>query len=126
MKNKLIRNAIQTPDGTILESRSRHDYTTYVDANGKQYMVDGGLDYIRSSAHSDQVDMSVTIDDPHEEVREACNWGTYDINGDQPLTYVKLKDMRTEHIQACVYNVRLMYPQIKTAMKNELNYRSLK
>ncbi len=126
MKNKLIRNAIQTPDGTILQSRSRHDYQMYIDANGKHYMVDGGLDYIRCSAHSDQVDMSVTLDDPHEEVREACTWGTYGINGDQPLTYVKLKDMSTEHIQACIYSVRAMYPQIKTAMENELKYRSSK
>lgn len=124
--SNLIRNAIQTPDGTILESRNRHDYTTYVDANGKRYMVDGGLDYIRCSLNCDQVDMSVTLDDPHEEVREACSWGTYGINGDQPLTYVKLKDMSTDHIQACIDNVRAMYPQIKTAMNNELKYRSSK
>ena len=33
----LIANALRTPDGTVLESKSRHDYREYVDANGKTY-----------------------------------------------------------------------------------------
>ena len=39
---ELVYNAIQTPDGTILRSRHRHDYVTHKDANGKTYMLDGG------------------------------------------------------------------------------------
>ena len=124
--SNIIRNALQTPDGTILESKSRHDYKEYEDTtNGKTYIVDGGLDYIRRSVHSDQVDLSVTLDDDHEAVREAMTWGTYGINGDQPLTYIKLKDMSLEHIHACLENVLGMYPQYQTAMKNELEYRHL-
>jgi len=38
----LIANALRTPDGTVLESKSRHDYKEYIDANGKTYMIDGG------------------------------------------------------------------------------------
>ena len=39
----LVRNAMRTPDGTIIRSRHRHDYVTHKDANGSEYMLDGGL-----------------------------------------------------------------------------------
>jgi len=121
--SNIIRNALQTPDGTIIESRSVHDYQTHVDANGCEYMVDGGLSYIRRSANGDEIDLTVTLDDPHDIVREALTWGTYGPNGDEPLTYVKLCDMETDHIKACIKNVPGMYPQFRTAMENELKHR---
>jgi len=121
--NKLIYNALKTPDGTIIQSRHRHDYVVHEDSNGKTYMLDGGLDYIRSSANGDEEYLSVYLEDGHETVREYLTWGTYGKNGDQPLAYIKLCDMTTEHIQACLDNVSNMYPQIRTAMKNELDYR---
>ena len=49
----LVYNAIRTPDGTVLESRHRHDHVEYIDKNGKEYMVDGGLEYIRRNVHED-------------------------------------------------------------------------
>lgn len=122
---KLIRNAIRTPDGTILESRHRHDYKEYTDKNGVTYMVDGGLDYIRrfiNAGHPAQ-DLTVYLEDGHTRVREALTWGTYGPNGDQPLRYVRLMDMTTDHIQACLDNVPTMYPQFRTAMEDELSYR---
>lgn len=120
----LIRNALRTPDGTIIESKSRHDYVTHKDANGKTYMIDGGLAYVRCSANGDEEMMAVTLADPHEEVREACSWGTYGINGDQPLSYKKLCDMSDAHINAVLENVPSINPAIKTAMQNELEYRN--
>lgn len=123
MINNVVYRAIRTPDGTILESRSRHDYKTYTDANGKEYMIDGGLDYLRCNAHDDQEVIEVTTDDPHEKVREVVTWGTYGKNGDQPLHYKKLKDMETGHIQACL-ETQNMYPGYKIAFKNELEYRN--
>lgn len=122
--SNIIRNAIQTPDGTILESHSRHDYKEYVDTvNGETYMVDGGLEYVRRNAVGEAVELTVTLDDPHGVVREAMTWGTYGKNGDEPFRYIKLKDMTLGHICACLEEVTNMYPQYRIAMKNELEYR---
>jgi hypothetical protein len=120
----MVRNALRTPDGTILRSRHRHDYVTHKDANGKEYMLDGGLDYVRCSANGDEEMLVVTLAEPHEEVREACDWGTYGINGDQPLSYITLCDMTTAHIEAVLKNVPSINPAIKIAMERELVYRN--
>lgn len=48
---KILINQIRTPDGTILISRHRHDYVTYTDKNGLEYMVDGGTAYLRRNVH---------------------------------------------------------------------------
>lgn len=122
--NDLISNALKTPDGTIIRSRHVHDYVTHMDANGKEYMIDGGLQYIRCSANGDEEFITVTLDDPHDLVREECVWGTYGIKGDQPLTYKRLCDMDTDHIQAVLENVSSINQAIKTAMQNELEYRN--
>ena len=117
----LIRNAIQTPDGTILESTHRHDYKSHTDANGKYYMVDGGLDYIRCSVHEDQVDLFLYDDEPHEVQRNILKWGTYGINQDQPLKYVTIAEMDTAHIEAVIkLNVN---PTLKACMIEELQRR---
>lgn len=118
----IIRSAIRTPDGTIIESRHRHDYNTHLDANGKWYMIDGGLDYVRSSANGDEVWIGTFLEDGHEKVREALTWGTRGKDGKSELKYIKLKDMETDHIVACL-QTQSMLPQYKTAMKNELDYR---
>lgn len=121
----LIYNALRTPDGTVLTSRHRHDYVTHIDKNGKEYMIDGGLDYVRSSANGDEEYLTVTIGADHSVCREACEWGTYGINGDQPLSYIKLCDMDTAHIEAVLENVNdRIRPSIKEMMKEELQFRN--
>jgi hypothetical protein len=117
--SKLIRNAIQTPDGTILESLSRHDYKDYTDANGKTYMVDGGLAYVRRSAHGDEVDLCLHDDEPHAVQRHIVKWGSYGINGDQPLKYKSVADMDTAHIEAVLAEC-FPSPVIKECMQHEL------
>ena len=99
---KIVANRIRTPDGTILESMHRHDYVTYTDANGKEYMVDGGLDYLRRIVHDDAPaeELSVYSDAPHSVIREVFKWGTRGKDGKQPLKFVVLKDMTTDHIEA--------------------------
>ena len=119
----LIRNAIQTPDGTILESRHRHDYQKHTDKNGKIYMVDGGLDYIRCSVHSDQIDLFEYSNEPHERQRQILTWGTYGINGDQPLQHKPIAEMDTDHIGNVLHSQNIK-PVIKDCMKEELRYRT--
>jgi hypothetical protein len=121
--SNIIRNAIRTPDGTILESIHRHDYIEHKDKNGVTYMIDGGLDYFRRGGAMDYEDLSVILEDGHEKVREALKWGTYGPEGKGPFKRVTLCDMSTEHIQACLDECVTMYPQYRTAMENELEYR---
>jgi hypothetical protein len=123
--SSIIYNALRTPDGTVIQSTNRHDYQTHEDANGKKYMLDGGLDYVRSSANGDEVYLTVDLDDGHDIVREAMTWGTYGINGDQPLKFIKLSEMDTAHIQACLDTQGHMYPQLRTAMSAELEHRGV-
>lgn len=120
---KIVYNALRTPDGTIIESKYRYDCKFYLDQNGKEYMVDGGLDYIHSSAHGDEEYLTLTIDDDHERVRDFVTWGTYGIDGKQPLTFVRLKDMDTDHIKKVLETQAQMRPALRIAMQNELDYR---
>ena len=122
---QIVYSALRTPDGTIIESNHRHHYSTYVDANGKEYMIDGGLDYIRASANGDEVFMTVYSDEPHEDVREVMRWGTRGKDGSQPVRYVALKNMDTDHIQACLDTQPHMRPEVRVIMQNELKYRSV-
>ena len=120
---KLIRNALQTPDGTIIESTHRHDYVTYTDANGKGYMVDGGLAYLRRSANGDEIDMSLYNDQPHEVQRDVLTWGTYGIDGNQPLQYKTIADMDTGHLEAVV-EMGGVCPVRRKCMQKELEFRN--
>lgn len=123
----LVYNAIRTPDGTVLESRHRHDYVVYEDKNGREYMADGGHDYVRRNVHDDAPyeELSVYTTDGHDKVREVLKWGTYGINGDQPLSYIALKDMNTGHIQACLDTQSRMHPTYRQAFEEELKLRSI-
>ena len=119
----LIYNAIRTPDGTILESNHRHDYNTYVDANGKTYIIDGGHDYIRSSDNGDEVSLAVYLEDGHDKVRKVMKWGTRGKGGKQPLRFIQLKDMESSHIEACLCTQPNMWRAYRVSMENEITYR---
>ena len=127
MKNeaRIVSNCIRTPDGTILESMHRHDYRTYVDANGKEYMVDGGLEYLRRNVHDDAPyeELSVYTDAPHTEIREVFKWGTRGKDGRQPLKYVPLKDLTTEHIEAILDTQSHIADYVRKIFIDELSFR---
>ena len=123
---QLVCNKIKTPDGTIIQSRSVHDYQTYRDRNGKVYMVDGGLSYLRRNVHEDAPyeELSVYNDAPHEVIREHFSWGTYGKNGDEKLKYVFLCDMSDEHIKNIIKHRACVLQYLEDIFINELAYRN--
>ena len=123
--SRLVYNAIRTPDGTLLESTHVHDFKAHEDANGETYVVDGGLDYLkRSSGHKEPAEeLSLSVDDPQEQVGKVVKWGNYGINGDSPLEWKSLRDMRLDHLKACVTNVPTMKAVVRTCMLREIEWR---
>jgi hypothetical protein len=125
MQTTLVYNAIQTPDGTVLESHHRHDYRDHLDANGKTYMVDGGTSYLRRSVHDDQIELSLTDLSDISEIREKMTWGTYGKNGDQPRKEVRLKDLTNPHIEAILETQKQLSDDILHVFRRELVYREI-
>ena len=130
MKEKqLIYNAIRTPDGTILVSYHRHDYKTHLDANGETYVIDGGLDYIRTSINKIPAeDLSLYDDEPFEVIREYVFRGGRGVNGDEPLKYVLLKDINDDWLNAIIdyeeeyrpNNPQLKWYNLESIYRNKL------
>lgn len=121
----ILVNKIRTPDGTILESRHHHDYKSYVDDNGEEYMVDGGLEYIRRSVNKEPFEeLSVNDDDDFTEIRQVFTWGTYGKDGDQQLKYVHLFCMSTAHIIAILDTQTHISQKIRKVFEDELEYRA--
>lgn len=122
---KLVRQAIQTPDGTILESRHVHDYVGHTDTvTGEYYMVDGGLEYChRTFNNVPATEMSVYLEDGIEVVREAVTWGTRGKDGKQPVRLIKLSEMSNTHIEACLETQPRMHAHYREAFTMELEYR---
>lgn len=96
-EKELLVNRIQTPDGTILISKHRHDYISYTDKNGETYILDGGSDYIRTSINKEPAkNISIYTDSPFDEIRNSLI--RYTTQGKQIL----LKDMSIEHLYNCI------------------------
>lgn len=99
----LIVNSITTPDGTVLTSQHRHDYVTHTDENGEHYMTDGGTSYIRRSLNKIPATVNDVYDtDDFEIIRAKFERGGRGKNGTEPLTYVALKDMSCNWLQATI------------------------
>lgn len=99
MGKSLIYNAIRTPDGTILNSKHRHDYIEHLDKNGEIYVIDGGLDYIRTSVNKIPAESLVLYDnEPFKVIREHIYRGTRGKDGNGSLEYIKLKDISDEYL----------------------------
>jgi hypothetical protein len=119
----ILYNAIRTPDGTILESNHRYDYKTHTDANGKTYMIDGGLSYCRSTRWEDQEWIGVTDEDDFSEIRLRFKWGTRGKNGDQPLQYKPLYRLDDDHIRAILDTQTHLPEHIRVQFEKEMAWR---
>ena len=121
----IVLNQIRTPDGTILRSLNRHHYQTYIDKNGKEYMVDGGNEYLRRNRHDDAPydELSVYSDDSFDVIRRSLHWGTYGPKGDQPKRYVPLAELSDDHIMAILDTQAQVQGQLREWFKEELRCR---
>lgn len=88
-------------------------------------MVDGGQAYLRRNIHDDNPyeEMSIYEDDSIEIIREYFVWGTRGIDGKQPLTWIKLKDMNSDHIKAVIETQTHISNAVRNVFMNELDRR---
>jgi hypothetical protein len=127
----ILVNKIQTPDGTILESKHRHDYVSHTDANGEYYMVDGGKDYLKRSINIiPAIDLTIIDDGSHELRRQYLTWGNNfdkDMNRLPETIYNPIMNMTTDHIQAILNGTWVENsPFYQELFKEELEFRNNK
>ena len=126
-ESHILYNAIRTPDGTVLCSRYRHDYRVYEDKNGLEYMIDGGLDYLRRNVNKEAPyeELSVTTDATFELQRTSFAWGSFGKTGEEKLHYIPLCEMTNEHINAILDN-GYGAKWVRDLFELELKYRNIK
>ena len=101
MERNLIRNRWKTPDGTVLISRHIHDFVSHKDANGEDYFIDGGNDYIRMSVNKEEMEnMCVYSDDQFSLIRTVLCRGTFDENNKR--IWIPLCNMSNPHLENCI------------------------
>ena len=127
--NRILRNAIMTPDGTVIESMHRHDFVHHTDANGKTYSVDGGSEYLKRSFDiNDYVEMSVYDDGDHIKRRENMRWGVNydkDMNKLPETEWRRIMDLNEDHINAIIDNGYVSGNKFyEDVFKDELEYRN--
>ena len=121
---KLIKNSIRTPDGTVLESRHRHDYKSHKDKNNEIYTNDGGLSYFKRSVNKETYeDLSLYSTDSFEKLREGIEWGTFGKNGDEELHYKSISNMSSNHIKSILSQYKLA-DYLKELFEKEMAYRN--
>ena len=121
-KDQLVYNSVECLKcGSILVSHHRHDYKTCGCENNT--MVDGGVSYSRYGGVEMKFVKPFRIydDDTFENVRGYATRGGRGINGDEPLTYVKIKDMNDDWLDAVLdYGGPIWHIEL---IKKEILYR---
>jgi hypothetical protein len=122
---KLLANRIITPDGTMIQSKHRHDFVTHTDANGKEYMVDGGISYLARWIHgkAPHTEANVYDTDPHEVIRDAFHWGTRGKDGKQSVQFKPISSLSNMHIHNIIMTQTHLPDHIGNVFVNEEFYR---
>jgi len=63
-------------------------------------MLDGGNDYVRSSANGDEEYLTVFANDPHCQIRQVVTWGTRGKDGKGPYKQKLIRELSNNHIEA--------------------------
>ena len=98
---QLVYNAVTCVDCLdTLVSYNRHDYKVCRCDN--QTMVDGGVDYVRYGGKDMKkvVHHAVYADEDFSKVRQYATRGSRGKDGLQPLSYIAIKDMDDDYLQA--------------------------
>lgn len=120
----LLVNKWETPDGTILHSKSRHDYVSHLDDNGKIYAVDGGTCYCRTVGPEDMKSLCIFSDDDPEIIRTTLLWGSYGPRG-RSLIYKTIAELETDHICAILRTQSALSNSLREVFIYELCYRDV-
>lgn len=100
---KILQNAVFSPhDQKWYVSTSTHEYVTIPNGTPCGEAIDGGTAYLRrvyGEGGMKSEDWSLYTDSPRDEIKSKMLWGTYGKNGDQPLTWLPMVTLTTEHLQ---------------------------
>jgi hypothetical protein len=120
-ERKLLISRIQTPDGTILESKHTHDCVFYTDENGLEYMLDGGNEYQRTIVQESAPykDLSIYEDDPYEKIRTNYKVNIYD----DDVTSILLCDLSDEWLEKSLKTNSIKHKKTRMLCEQETEYR---
>lgn len=116
----IIQNAIRVGD-QIIRSTHRHDSVSLEHSSGI-YRIDGGHEYFLYSfpygCCKEFEDLRLTDSNALKTIKNKLIWGTKGKEGDEPLKYIKIKDMEKEHMEKLLFEVRphLINPLHRTIM----------
>lgn len=131
MEKKIIVNMIQTPDGTLLQSKFTHDYQVYKDKNGFTYAVDGGLSYLKRTSDPNApqyVEKSLYQGDNFEQIRKFFHRRNIHKIGEENQKWIPLCKMSDEWLRNVIaYHDEIGVLNYLTILYDmELDYRKCK
>lgn len=88
-----------------------------------QFLYNNGMEGLGGPEYYLEEDVILRRGFPDIKPREYLYWGSYGVNGDEPLKHTLIKDMHSDHIRAVLANVKNLDPLYKETMENELNHR---